>query len=424
MLEDFESLAKFWRDIVRNGTDLNLTNLTLSPETERAPDNVFEKLILAFAYGILIIISFFGNSIVCYVILRNRRMYTVTNFFIANMAMSDLILTLFNVPFNIAKHLLDSWPFGDFMCHLVNFSLMVSVYVSTFTLTAIALDRQNVLLKPLRPRMTKQMGLIVLAMIWIIATCLSLPYGIFNKVQSTSMLITRVDRCSPHFPEPREMFAKYLTLITVTLQYIIPLSIIAVAYGRIVRRLWKRVQLGVVTRTQRVSQARAKRKSIKLLITVVVVFALCWMPLNLYHILTKFHPDTRTFTYHGTTFFVFHWLAISSTCYNPFVYCWLNESFRAEVKSCFNYCKRPRRVHPGVDVDGMLIRHDAFRRSKTFNSVIQSSTTFSSIRITTNTRLHRDSYPFCVKDHTPLVSMQKFVATEFSNVSCEETSTS
>ncbi|OWF48288.1 probable G-protein coupled receptor 83 [Mizuhopecten yessoensis] len=422
MLEHLKSINRFL-DMFRNRTtEFDFSNTTSTPWAERQSGDVFEKLILGFAYGILIVISFFGNSIVCYVILRNRRMYTVTNFFIANMAMSDLLLTLFNVPFNIAKHLLDNWPFGDVLCHFVNFSLMVSVYVSTFTLTAIALDRQNVLLKPLQPRMTKQMGLVVLVIIWLIAICFSLPYGIFNKVQSTSMVIKRVDRCSPHFPEPQELFAKYLTLITVVLQYIIPLSIISVAYGRIVMRLWKRVQLGAVTRTQQMSQARAKRKSIKLLVTVVVVFALCWMPLNLYHILTKFHPDVRTFTYDSTTFFVFHWIAISSTCYNPFVYCWLNESFRAEVKSCFSCCKRSRRVHPGIDVDGMLIRHDAFRRSKTITSVIRSSTTFSSIRITTNTSVHRDSYPFCVRDQTPLVNSQKFVSTEFSNVMCEDTS--
>ena len=39
-------------------------------------------------------------------------------------------------------------------------------------------------------------------------------------------------------------------------------------------------------------------------------------------------------------FFVCHWVAISSTCYNPFVYCWLNENFREEVKSRFRWCFR------------------------------------------------------------------------------------
>ena len=83
--------------------------------------DIVRNILLVFAYGTLTLISLFGNSIVCYVIIRNKRMYTVTNFFIANMAMSDLLLTCFNVPFNIARNLLHDWPFGNFLCHFVNF---------------------------------------------------------------------------------------------------------------------------------------------------------------------------------------------------------------------------------------------------------------------------------------------------------------
>lgn len=364
----------------------SLSNSSSGSSDDKESKNILGNVILIFGYGILFLISLFGNSIVMYVILKNRRMYTVTNFFIANMAISDLFLTVFNVPFNIARNLMHEWPFGNLLCHLVNFSLMVSVYVSTFTLTSIALDRQRVLLYPLRPRMGKFMGLVVLAAIWLIAICFSLPYGIYTKVTEVSFITERVLRCRSDFPEPSETFEKCITIVTIFLQYIIPLFVIAITYGRIVRKLWNRTHLGAVTHTQQMSQTRAKKKSIKLLITVVVVFALCWMPLNLYHILTDFHPDTTVFRYDSTTFFIFHWIAISSTCYNPFVYCWLNEAFKEEVKSCFGCCKRHRKVHPGTDVDGILMRSDVFsrKRNRTISSVARSSTTCSSIRLHVN----------------------------------------
>lgn len=392
-------------------------NRNLTSTITSGNDDTFGDFLLVFAYGVLIAISLFGNSIVCYVILKNKRMYTVTNFFIANMALSDLLLTVFNVPFNIARHLLHNWPFGDALCHLVNFSLMVSVYVSTFTLTAIALDRQCVLLYPLRPRMSKLMGGVVLVIIWAIAIFLSLPYGIYNKVQTVSLLIETAERCSPDYPEPEEVYKKYLSLVTIILQYIVPLCIIAVAYGRIVRKLWLRVQLGAVTQRQQVTQARAKRKSIKLLVTVVVVFALCWMPLNLYHLLTNFHPDVQSFRFDSTTFFVLHWIAISSSCYNPFVYCWLNETFRAEVKACFKRCVRNRKVHPGVDVDGILLRHDVFRRTKTITTVIRSST-FTSYAPHSSSE-NRNTYPFYIREESPLVD-NTTASTEFTNISVED----
>ena len=364
------------------------------------------SIFMVLAYGTLIIISLFGNAIVCYVILRNRRMYTVTNFFIANMALSDLFVTCFNVPFNIVRNLCHEWPFGDFLCHLVNFSLMTSVYVSTFTLTAIALDRQHVLLYPLRPRMSKGMGIVVLIIIWIVSLVLSLPYGIYTEVKEVNLIIERVRRCRSVFPEPSDTFEKVLTICTTLLQYVIPLIVIAIAYGRIVRKLWLRTYLGAVTRTQQVSQAKAKRKSIKLLITVVIIFALCWMPLNLYHILTDFHPNPTVFRYDSTTFFVLHWIAISSTCYNPFVYCWMNETFRNEVKSCFSFCKKTKKIHPGVECEGILMRSDVFSRTrnKTISTVIRSSNFSSSIRGKQNTSVCDSS--FIVEDKSPLFAVQ------------------
>ena len=362
---------------MRNDTQ----NSTLNPHILEEGSHVIGEIILLIVYGILIIISLFGNTMVCHVVFRNRRMHTVTNFFIANLAISDLLLTLINVPFNIARNLLDEWPFGSVMCHLLNFSLMVSVYVSTFTLMGIALDRQQVLLYPLNPRMSKPIGLVVLAFIWSLSICLSLPFGIYNRVQTVDFVLKKVIRCTSAFPEPSEKWDRYLTVITLFLQYIIPLAIIAITYGRIVHKLWVRSHVGAVTQHQHMSQQKTKKKSIKMLIVVVVVFALCWMPLNLYQILADFHPNVEVFHYNSTVFFICHWIAISSTCYNPFVYCWLNENFRAEVKSRFLCClMRPKRVHPGTEIDGILMRADRAYRRRISKSLISSCTIKSAVQ--------------------------------------------
>ncbi|XP_055866174.1 G-protein coupled receptor 83-like [Biomphalaria glabrata] len=298
-------------------------------------------VILLAAYGILCVISIFGNALVCYVIFKNKRLHTATNFFISNLAVSDLLVTFINVPFNIARSMLEDWPFGDVPCYMLNYSLILTSYVSTYTLTSIALDRHRVVLKPLSRRMTRKCALSVLALIWVTAICLSLPYGMYMKVRKIKFFITKdFHRC--RFEEPPSMagFEKVLTVSTFGLQYCLPFTLIAVAYGRIVQSLWARTQVGAVTANQQLSQARAKRKSIKLLIAVVVVFAICWLPLNMYHLLTDLHPQPETFQYNTLVFFTCHWIAISSTCYNPFVYCWLNEHFREEVKarfSCFYF---------------------------------------------------------------------------------------
>lgn len=366
---DQEDLAAFF-----NGSK----NISISGQLlEDGESLVWGQVLLILAYSLLFAISLFGNILVCHVIFIHRRMWTVTNFFIANLAVADLLVTCINVPFNIARNLLDEWPFGSVMCHLLNFSLMVSVYVSTFTLLGIALDRHQVLLYPLSPRMSRPVGLSVLALIWLLAIGLSLPFGLYNKVQTVDFLLKKVNRCTSSFPKPSDRWEKYLTVGTLLLQYVIPLTIIGVTYGRVVRKLWIRTHVGAVTEHQQASQQRAKRKSIKLLICVVVVFAICWMPLNLYQVLADFHPNVEVFHYNSTTFFICHWIAVSSTCYNPFVYCWLNETFRAEVKSRFKFClPKPKRVHPGTDVNGILLRADkAYKRrhSKCSNGLNRTS---------------------------------------------------
>ncbi|XP_052773567.1 G-protein coupled receptor 83-like [Mya arenaria] len=324
-------------------------------ELDDEESNVCGRVFLILAYSIIIAISLFGNTLVCHVIFKNKRMRTVTNTFIANLAVSDLLLTCINVPFNIARNLIENWPFGSVMCHLMNFSLMVSSYVSTFTLLGIALDRQQVLMYPLSPRISKPIGIVVITIIWMVAIGLSLPFGLYNKVQTVDFFFKKVKRCTSDFPIPSDKWEKYLTITTFLLQFIIPLTVIGFTYGRIARKLWVRTHVGAVTQNQQVSQQKAKRKSIKMLMVVVVVFALCWMPLNLYQVLADFNPDH----FSSTSFFICHWIAISSTCYNPFVYCWLNEAFREEVKSRFKCCfPKSKRVHPGVIIDGALIRSD------------------------------------------------------------------
>lgn len=324
----------------------NVTNETsYSKIAEGDEDNLVQSVVLVIGYGFLCTVALFGNLLVCHVIFRHKRMRTVTNIFIANLAVSDLLLITLNVPFNIAKSLMNEWVFGDAMCHITNMSLITSVYASTFTLTVIALDRQRVLLYPLRPRIMKSGGMIVVAIIWIVSIIMALPFGIYNETKQVNMVLDISLRCTPNFPS--ELFEQCLTVVTIVIQYILPLSIIGITYGRIVRRIWERTDLGAVTAFQHARRSKHKKKSIKMLMIVVVVFAVCWMPLNLYHILTDLHPDIKTFRYSSTAFFACHWFALSSTCYNPFIYCWLNEAFRAEIRAVFRcFCPGEISIYP------------------------------------------------------------------------------
>lgn len=83
-------------------------------------------LIIAFYFSI-VIVSMFGNLLVCYVVFKRKRMRISTNLLMTNLTLSDLLMTVINIPFNIARILLDEWPFGSILCIVVPLIQVTSV---------------------------------------------------------------------------------------------------------------------------------------------------------------------------------------------------------------------------------------------------------------------------------------------------------
>lgn len=67
-----------------------------------------------------------------------------------------------------------------------------------------------------------------------------------------------------------------------------------------------------------------------MLIAMVVIFAICWLPLNVVHMVAEFHRSELT--HYKVLFLSTHVIAMSSTIYNPFLYSWLNDNFRKEFQ--------------------------------------------------------------------------------------------
>ncbi|KAF1523322.1 putative G-protein coupled receptor 83, partial [Eudyptula albosignata] len=296
------------------------------------------KALLVVAYSFIIIFSLFGNILVCHVVIKTKRMHSATSLFIVNLAVADIMITLLNTPFTLARFVNSTWIFGKEMCHVSRFAQYCSLHVSALTLTAIAMDRHQVIMHPLKPRISTAKGIIYISVIWIMATCFSLPHAIYQKLFTFeySEEVTRC-LCLPDFPEPADLFWKYLDLTTFILLYVLPLLIISAAYMTVAKKLWLRNVIGDVTTEQYFALRKKNKKTIKMLMLVVILFSVCWFPLNCYVVLLS----SQTIRTNNALYFAFHWFAMSSTCYNPFIYCWLNDSFRSELKALLNVCRKP-----------------------------------------------------------------------------------
>ncbi|XP_059903256.1 G-protein coupled receptor 83 [Gadus macrocephalus] len=286
------------------------------------------KALLVSAYSLIIVISLFGNTMVCHVVIKTKRMHSATSLFIVNLAVADILITVLNTPFTLVRFVNSNWVFGRVMCHISRFVQYCSLHVSTLTLTAIALDRRQVIIHPLRTRMSSLRGGVWVAVIWMMASCFSLPHAIYQKLLSFAYRGQERSLCVPDFPEPSDVYWQYIDLLTFILLYLLPLLIITAAYTTVGRHLWRRNAIGDTTITQNANRRRKRRRTLAMLLLVVGVFAVCWFPLNCYVVLLS----SQAIHSSNALYFCFHWLAMSSTCYNPFIYCCLNPTFRQELR--------------------------------------------------------------------------------------------
>ncbi|KAL4630823.1 putative G-protein coupled receptor 83 [Arapaima gigas] len=344
-----------------------------SRKHEAGSQNVAVKTVLIVAYSVIMVISLFGNVLVCHVVLKNKRARSVTSLFIVNLAVADVMITLLNTPFTLVRFVNSTWVFGELMCHISRFAQYCSVHVSALTLTAIAVDRHQVIMHPLKQRMSMIRGVICIIVIWVTASCLSLPHAIYQKLFRFEFGKKRVRMvCLHSFPQPSDLFWKYLDLATFVLLYVLPLSVISAAYAVVAKKLWVRNAIGDVTMEQFFAHRRKKKMTLKMLMLVVAVFAVCWFPLNCYVVLVS----SRAIVTNNALYFTFHWFAMSSTCYNPFIYCWLNESFRSQLKSLLHVCrqKKPPRRHPDLVVSSPPTRDAWVNNLQSGSKDLQRST--------------------------------------------------
>ena len=343
---DIYTDPKEWIESIVRENEKNMHRFP--PETQIA-------LIVAFAT--LIIFGACGNGLVCYVVARNPHMRTPRNIFIINLAISDLTLCLFTQPSNLMKVLRKDWVLGEFMCKLVPMFAGTNVFVSTISITAIALDRFQVIVYPTKDSMRTVGAAVALISIWIISFLMASPMLIFNILHGYEPLpgLVIFTVCIENHDLSYEKGA--YSIACMIFQYIVPIFIVSVAHARICNKLKYRMinQQSPASTTvnspylQRKSEReqRRQRRTNTLLIGIGIVFALSWLPLNSMNIIADFNLDLyRQFDPDGLIFALGHLCVLCSACCNPVLYGWLNENFKKEFLQvlCCNCCKNFRMV--------------------------------------------------------------------------------
>lgn len=210
-------------------------------------------IFLCVAYGAVSLAAVIGNSSVLYFVVRKKRLRSVTNMFIANLATADILIGTFAIPFQFLSALLQRWILPSFMCPFCTFIQIVSVNVSIFTLTAIAADRYLIVANPIDKRVTKVMAKKIITFIWLIALLAASPAGIalqvdfvpdmmgeqlqefFSNSTKNNLSLILKPVCDNYGLDSSlwQWYNRFLIFI----QYILPVSFLIVTYGKIGLRL-------------------------------------------------------------------------------------------------------------------------------------------------------------------------------------------
>ncbi|XP_044584679.1 RYamide receptor-like isoform X2 [Cotesia glomerata] len=317
-----------------------------------------------FLYGIIFVVALVGNALVCYVVWSIPRMRTVTNYFIVNLAVSDILMTLFCVPTSFLSTLiLQYWPFGAELCPIVNYAQAASVLVSAYTLIAISIDRYMAIMWPLKVRMSKSQAKLSILAVWVAALTISSPIAMVSCLFQPNPRYTMCNRyvCQEIWPSDHQQY--YYSIALLILQYFVPLVVLMFTYTSIGIRVWGKRPPGEAENVRDQRMARSKRKVIKMMMTVVLVFTICWLPFNV--LMLFMDPNSEFVAWKGLPYAwaTLHWLAMSHSCYNPVIYCWMNARFRSGFITALSRIPGLRRyfndsrinTHHHSDIPGMAM---------------------------------------------------------------------
>ncbi|XP_067672121.1 prolactin-releasing peptide receptor-like [Haliotis asinina] len=297
------------------------------------------KIGLIFLYSLTTVLAIMGNLLVVLVFCKGRRCRTDIRPFLINLAVADLIMALFCMPFTFTSVMLKTWLFSKPMCPVVLFMQHLSVSASVFTNMAIGIDRLLVVMFPLKSRLTSARAKYVLVTIWVSSIGLSSVQLVVGRAYDVRVGDYHLIVCDETWTSPlsRRIFTLFVLFIT----YIMPLFILSVTYSIVGILLWTRTSPGNADEARDLQQLKTKRKVVKMLVIVVCIFGLCWLPLHTFIIVIDFNPHLLEYkseqqeVLFTAIYYFAHWLAMSNSFANPIIYGFTNDSFRSDLAGLF-----------------------------------------------------------------------------------------
>ncbi|KAL0124827.1 hypothetical protein PUN28_006588 [Cardiocondyla obscurior] len=307
-----------------------------------------------------VIANIFVITMVC-----KYHLKSVTNYFVINLSIADLLVATICMPMTINQEISMSWNHSEFLCKLTSYLQSVSVTASIYTIMAMSIDRYLAIRNPMALRCICSHRNIILVIVTIWLTSMAFFLMIYRAMKLQNPMEDIINKtldlmanenfsrktispippdfymCTEDFTSlgiHRNVFGGVHFLFSTA----IPCLVVLLAYSMIGFTLWSRKPPFDCDNRDSASsrqgfRLRHDRKRVALiLLFLAVLFALCWLPYNIVQCLIDLEVIDRTIST-GKTLKYFLFLGHANSALNPIVYCWMTRGFRqnlAKLLSC------------------------------------------------------------------------------------------
>ncbi|XP_046684843.1 orexin receptor type 2-like [Homalodisca vitripennis] len=343
-------------------------------------------IVLIACYVPLFVVAAAANTLIIVVVIKYHYMRSVTNYFLVNLSVADLLVTFICMPMAVGQSVSGLWLYGEAMCKLSSYLQGVSVGASVFTITAMSIDRYLAIRHSMafRKVFNRKSTIFVILFLWLVSLTIFAPVLWVRQTELVDLgddplLSAAVQRygltwCIEDWPHRSRHIYGVLCFVLV---YFTPGCVVILAYSLMGRRLW-------VVRppfdkdegsasTQQVRLVRERRRIARILLLLAVLFALCWLPYNVLSLLLDLDVSLPNIGMHQEmlmTLFPFTLLlGHANSAINPLLYCFMTRNFRRSVRSfvCHTGIARPRlrqrvKIRSATSSSGYASYHSPHRR--------------------------------------------------------------
>ncbi|CAH1784917.1 unnamed protein product, partial [Owenia fusiformis] len=356
--EQREALYRIYNKSSQNATNRTISENPSFQDIEQDAINAMgttyfdtsTSIAVTILFALLIIFGTALNGFVVSIVIRNKKLHSQVNAFIVNLAISDMVMCLVCVPFSLVRLTLKDWVFGEALCKVIPTLQCIIVFASTISITSIALDRFYVIVRNRTHKQRQKCRFntkALLITIWLVSITVSLPIMIYQN-EVNHIILEGIEMKSRYVcieTWPNDSYKVVYCVVVLVLQLFLPAITLSTLHWRICRFLKRRISspsdttIDALPRSMTSSAIRRggtntqRRyyKNARLLVTIIVMFALVWFPMTFLNLLVDFKQEL--FFYNKTfslSYAIVLWVAMVSACINPLLYGWFNSNFRTE----------------------------------------------------------------------------------------------